>query len=147
MPISLDYKNNVVKDLKNSPLNIKQGELIDPRSGSPIVPALRNKLIQQSQTVHLNNTDGGHIDNNFPKRSITEIGQETKDNHERNKSVTDLGKEDQPEAQINQSAQDHSRYPSITQEKDIGKPPLSQNSVLKDNKLSESIEAKFYESK
>lgn len=64
-----------------------------------------------------------------------------------NKSVTELGKEYQPQAINDRQVQDNFGYPSITQDKDIGKPPLSQPSMLKDNKLSESIEAKFNESK
>lgn len=83
MPISMNYKNSTVKDQNNSPLKLKQGEIIDPRSGSPIVPALRNKLMQQSQTVHLNNPGEASLDNRIPKRSITEIGQETHDIHKR----------------------------------------------------------------
>ena len=140
MPISVDYKNNSKKDPKKASLHLKQGELIDPRSGSPIVPALRNKLIQSSQTVQLNNNEGVVIDNRIPKRSITEIGQEAKDNHERNKSVTDLGKDHIPEIINEQLMQDHSRNPSITQEKNIGKPPLSQNSA---GKLKKNIEFKL----
>lgn len=105
------------------------------RPGSPIIPALRKKLIHthslKAENPVLQNVESPKK----PKRSITEIGQETGAKHQSHKSVTRLGVDPDQSLPV----------PLIEDSKDLGKPPLSHTPSYNppSHKLIEGIEAQF----
>lgn len=116
------------------------------RPGSPIIPALRKKLLQ-SHTITLANEDKNIKQKGKPKRSVTQIGQGEEPLHIRNKSVTKLGIEDKESEEV---LKENKVPPQIQEEsKDFGKPPLAQSMSYGGNskKLIDGIEAEFQAAK
>jgi len=146
MPNSKQYKEDEESSVNERDIHsqldktIESGEkqqdqvIENERSGSPIVPALRKKLMQSNTEPFGNKLKEDEI--SPVRRSVTLIGQATAPSHMKKRSVTDLGVDNQESNPVEES-------------KDLGKPPLAQiiSYTPKSNKLVDGIEAKFQASK
>ena len=128
-------KSNEIPEMPK-PEETKEQLLEGERPGSPIIPALRKKLIQ-SNTMTPQKAGEDEPEKVIPKRSITQIGQDSEPHHNRGQSVTDLGVEQEKSV------------PFPEESKDLGKPPLAHgiSYTPKNKKLIDGIEAKFQASR
>jgi hypothetical protein len=123
-------------------------EIILPgeRPGSPIVPALRKKLLQSNTFTPADENQDIKKDDK-PKRSVTQIGQREESKHVRNQSVTKLGINENESEDV---LKENKEPPFLPEEsKEFRKPPLAKSISYggDSKKLMDGIEAKFQKSK
>ena len=150
----LPEQENILLPLPNQIQNkIEEPLLEGERPNSPIIPALRNKLLR-SRTLKENMEKGEIEKGHQPNRSITQIGQNYEEEkpeekyeekksipeHLRNKSVTGLGVDDERSVAIPMN---------MEESKELGKPPLANitSDTPKPNKKKENLESKFRSSR